>query len=150
MAPERGPNRPGTPDFLEKKANPSYLLPLGNSDENGKKSIPESLPKTGRMRILLTNDDGVLSPVLYRVAEALSGEHDIVVVAPDTDQSGKSHSFTHGPEKLLTYRQDATVPYPLFAVDGTPSDCIKFAITHLFRDRRPELVLSGLDIVLGR
>jgi 5'-nucleotidase len=98
------------------------------------------------MRILLTNDDGVLSPVLYRVADALAAEHEIAVAAPATDQSGKSHGFTHGPEKLLTYRQDGTVPYPLFAVDGTPSDCIKFAVTHLFRERRPELVVSGINL----
>jgi 5'-nucleotidase len=98
------------------------------------------------MRILLTNDDGVLSPVLYRVADALAAEHEIVAVAPATDQSGKSHGFTHGPDKVLSYRQDGTVPYPLYAVEGTPSDCIKFAISHLLKDRLPELVLSGINL----
>ncbi len=98
------------------------------------------------MRILLTNDDGVLSPVLYRVADALVPEHEVIVAAPATDQSGKSHGFTHGVEKLLSYRLDGTVPYPLFQIEGTPSDCMKFAIAHLLKERLPDLVVSGINL----
>lgn len=98
------------------------------------------------MRILLTNDDGILSPVLYRVSDALAGEHDVVVVAPATDQSGKSHGFTHKPDKFLTYLEESRRPYPVFQVAGTPCDCIKFAVTHLIRDNLPDLVLSGVNL----
>ena len=98
------------------------------------------------MRILLSNDDGILSPVLYRVADVLAKEHDIVVVAPSTDQSGKSHGFTHRPEKLLTYRQESNTPYPAFQVAGTPCDCIKFAISQLLKDSLPDLVISGINL----
>ncbi|MCD6024917.1 MAG: Multifunctional protein surE [Fibrobacteria bacterium] len=98
------------------------------------------------MRILLTNDDGVLSPVLHRTAAALAREHDVAIAAPALDQSGKSHSFTHGEGRLLTYGLDASLPWPLYRVDGTPSDCVKFAVSHLLKDNPPDLVLSGPNL----
>ena len=98
------------------------------------------------MRILLTNDDGILSPVLYRVSDVLAQEHDMVVVAPSIDQSGKSHGFTHRPDKLLTCREELHRPYPIFQIDGTPCDCIKFAVSELLRDNLPDLVLSGINL----
>ncbi len=98
------------------------------------------------MRILLTNDDGILSPVLYRVADALATEHEVVVVAPSTDQSGKSHGFTHRPEKLLTYLEEKGMPYPAFQVGGTPCDCVKFAISQLMQNNLPDLVVSGINL----
>lgn len=102
------------------------------------------------MRILLTNDDGVLSPVLYRSADALASEHEVVVAAPAQDQSGKSHAFTHGPGKLLTFQREAaagaSAAWPLYRVDGTPGDCVKFAVSHLLKDRLPDLVISGPNL----
>ncbi len=98
------------------------------------------------MRILLTNDDGVLSPVLQRSAEALAARHEVVVAAPAEDQSGKSHAFTHGPDRLLTHRLDAGSPWPLYRIDGTPADCVKFAVSHLLKDRPPEIVVSGPNL----
>jgi 5'-nucleotidase len=98
------------------------------------------------MRILLTNDDGVLSPVLRRSAEALSAAHDVVVAAPAKDQSGKSHSFTHGMGALLTCERDESAPWPFYRVDGTPGDCVKFAVSHLLKDTPPDLVVSGPNL----
>jgi 5'-nucleotidase len=98
------------------------------------------------MRILLTNDDGVLSPVLHRTAEALSTAHEVVVAAPAKDQSGMSHSFTHGMGALLSCERDASAPWPFYRVDGTPSDCVKFAVSHLLKDAPPDLVLSGPNL----
>jgi 5'-nucleotidase len=98
------------------------------------------------MRILLTNDDGVQSPVLHKAAEALSAEHEVIVVAPSRDQSGRSHAFTHGPDKLLTYAAEAGSPWAVYRVDGTPADCVKFAVAHLLKDRLPDLVVSGPNL----
>lgn len=98
------------------------------------------------MRILLTNDDGVLSPVLHATAEALAREHDVVVAAPALDQSGTSHSFTHGVDRLLTVHRDTSHPYVVYRVDGTPSDCVKVAIAHLLRDNPPDVVVSGPNL----
>jgi 5'-nucleotidase len=98
------------------------------------------------MRILLTNDDGVQSPVLHKAAEALSAEHEVIVVAPSHDQSGRSHAFTHGPDKLLTFAPETGSPWPVYRVDGTPADCVKFAVAHLLKDKPPALVLSGPNL----
>jgi 5'-nucleotidase len=98
------------------------------------------------MRILVTNDDGILSPVLAALGDSLSREHEVTVVAPSTDQSGMSQAFTHGAERHLTYRQDAAAPYPVYQVAGTPCDCVKFAIAHLCRDWEPELLVSGINL----
>jgi 5'-nucleotidase len=98
------------------------------------------------MKLLLTNDDGILSPVLAALGDALSREHQVTVVAPATDQSGMSQAFTHGADRHLTFRQDAIAPYPVYQVAGTPTDCVKFAIAHLCRDGAPDLVISGINL----
>jgi 5'-nucleotidase len=93
------------------------------------------------MRILLTNDDGISAPglaVLTRIAEHLTD--DIWIVAPETNQSGASHSLTL--QEPLRCRQLET---QRFMVRGTPTDCIIMAVRHLMRDCRPDLVLSGVN-----
>jgi 5'-nucleotidase len=93
------------------------------------------------MRILLTNDDGIHAPglaVLERIAAELSD--DIWVVAPEFDQSGLSHSLSLNDP--LRMRQ---VSERKFALRGTPSDCVVMAVRRLLTDRRPDLVLSGVN-----
>jgi 5'-nucleotidase len=98
------------------------------------------------MKILITNDDGILSPVLTQLADALSGEHEVVVAAPSFDQSGMSQAFTHGLDKRLAFKAEPLSPYPKYQVMGTPCDCVKFAVAHLFRDRDLDLILSGINL----
>ncbi len=92
-------------------------------------------------RILLTNDDGVDAPglkVLRAIAESLTD--DIWIVAPADNQSGAGHRFTLGHELTLDARGKRT-----FAVNGTPADCVVAAITHVLADKRPDIVLSGVN-----
>jgi 5'-nucleotidase len=93
------------------------------------------------VRILLTNDDGIHSPglaVLEEIAAELTD--DAWVVAPEFDQSGLSHSLSlNDPLRL---RQ---VSEKKFALRGTPSDCIIMAVRRLLADKRPDLVLSGVN-----
>lgn len=93
------------------------------------------------MRILVTNDDGIHAPglrCLEEIARELSD--DVWVVAPETDQSGVSHSLSlNDPLRL---RQAGEKRY---AVKGTPSDCIIMGIRHLLKDHGPDLVLSGVN-----
>jgi 5'/3'-nucleotidase len=94
-----------------------------------------------RSRILVTNDDGIHAPgieVLERVARALCP--DVWTVAPDVEQSGTSHSLTL--RRPLRVRKVAERRY---SVDGTPTDCALLAINHILKDRRPDLVLSGIN-----
>jgi 5'-nucleotidase len=98
------------------------------------------------MKILVTNDDGILSPVLTLLADALSAEHDVMVVAPSSDQSGMSQAFTHGPERFLLYKAEPGGAYPKYQVSGTPCDCVKFAVAHLLADQDVDLIISGINL----
>ena len=93
------------------------------------------------MRILITNDDGIHAPglaVLERVARTLSD--DVVVVAPETDQSGVAHSLSlNDPLRLREVSEGR------YAIKGTPTDCVIMAINSILKDRRPDLVLSGIN-----
>jgi 5'-nucleotidase len=94
------------------------------------------------VRILITNDDGVDAPgiqVMREIAAELSD--DVWVVAPDGNQSGASHRFTFGRELGLEQREAR-----VFAVvGGSPADCVVAGMTHVCKDFRPELVLSGVN-----
>lgn len=99
-------------------------------------------------RILITNDDGLSSPGLTSlVRELLAAGHDLRVAAPAQEQSGVGHAITlHEP----LYVEEVKLPAPLegvpaYKVEGTPADCVKIAITNLFPDFQPDLVLSGIN-----
>ena len=91
-------------------------------------------------KILVTNDDGVYSEGLRLLADALRPLADVVIVAPDREQSAASHALTlNRPLRLLEIRKNEWI------VDGTPTDCVNLAILHLFKDDRPDLVVSGIN-----
>ncbi len=93
------------------------------------------------MRILITNDDGIHAhglSVLESIARKLSD--DVWVVAPETDQSGVSHSISLNDPLRLRKIADRR-----YAVKGTPTDCVIMGIRHLLMDHRPDLVLSGIN-----
>ncbi len=93
------------------------------------------------MQILLTNDDGIHAPglaVLESIARELSD--DLVVVAPESDQSGVAHSLSLSDP--LRLREISPRHY---AVKGTPTDCVIMAVRKIMADRPPELVLSGVN-----
>jgi 5'-nucleotidase len=92
--------------------------------------------------LLLTNDDGYQAEGLRAMREALGPVGEVVVVAPETEQSATSHSLSlHRPLRLR--RVDAGV----FALDGTPADCVYVALNGRSGalPRRPDLVVSGLN-----
>ena len=94
-----------------------------------------------KLRILVTNDDGIHSKGL-EVAETIACAltDDVWVVAPEMDQSGSSHSLT-----LVTPLRLREIDARHFAVTGTPTDCVMMATTHLMKDALPTLVLSGVN-----
>lgn len=92
-------------------------------------------------RILVTNDDGIQAngiAALEEIARSLSD--DVWVVAPEQEQSGAAHSLTlRHPLRIREVGQRR------YAVDGTPTDSVLMAVGHILRDRRPDLLLSGIN-----
>jgi 5'-nucleotidase len=95
-------------------------------------------------RILVTNDDGIFSEGIRRLASALSEIAEVVVVAPDREQSAMGHALT-----LSRPLRMQKVEENWFAVDGTPTDCVNLGVLHLLKDRRPDLVCSGINFGLN-
>lgn len=95
-----------------------------------------------RPLILLANDDGFRAQGLNALRAALLPDADVVVCAPDSEQSASSHSLSlHRPLRLSEHGDG------IFSIDGTPADCVYtafFAGTRIL-PRRPDLVLSGLN-----
>ncbi len=99
---------------------------------------------TRRPRILLTNDDGIHAEGLRAAAEALGEFAELVVVAPDREQSACGHSLTlNRPLRLEEVRPGQ------FSVDGTPTDCVNLAVHWLLRDQPVDLVVSGINYGLN-
>lgn len=91
-------------------------------------------------RILVTNDDGVFSEGLKLLAEGLEDLGEVVVVAPDREQSASGHSLTlHRPLRLRQLEER------IYSVDGTPTDCVNLGVAWLLKDDPPDLVVSGIN-----
>ena len=90
-------------------------------------------------RILVTNDDGVHSDGIHALAEALTPLGDVTIVAPTQEASAIGHALTlRRPLRLETVRPG------VFAVDGTPTDCVNVAIAHVLHGK-PDLIVSGIN-----
>ena len=89
--------------------------------------------------ILVTNDDGVQSEGIHALAEALRALGPVTIVAPVTEASAIGHALTlRRPLRIEPVREN------VYAVDGTPTDCVNLAITNVLREL-PSLVVSGIN-----
>ena len=93
--------------------------------------------------ILVCNDDGIFSPGIKALAEVAAEFGEVVVVAPDRQQSAVGHAITMS-VPLRANEMTVAKKYKGFAVNGTPADCVKLAHGNLL-DRKPDLVLSGIN-----
>jgi 5'-nucleotidase len=96
------------------------------------------------MKILLTNDDGVFSKGIEALYMALSVEHEVTVVAPETEQSAVGHAITWL-DPLRVNMVNRNGHYFGHALKGTPADCVKIAVSELM-DPPPEIVVSGINL----
>ncbi|KHG64460.1 5'-nucleotidase [Thermus sp. 2.9] len=97
------------------------------------------------MRILVTNDDGILSPGLWALADAASRLGEVFVAAPETEQSATGHAITIA-HPVRAFPHSAPLPwpdFPAYRVRGTPADCVALGL-HLFGPL--DLVLSGVNL----
>lgn len=95
-------------------------------------------------RILLTNDDGVEAPGLRALEKALAEVAEVIVVAPDREQSASGHALTlHRPLRMAELGEGR------YSVDGTPTDCVNLAVLWLLVESPPDLVVSGINYGLN-
>ncbi len=92
---------------------------------------------------MISNDDGVAAPGIKVLSDVALRYADVLIVAPDGPNSGKSHSFTVMDE-LRTREVSGFGKATCFAVKGTPVDCIKLGFYGL-APRKPDLILSGIN-----
>jgi 5'-nucleotidase len=94
------------------------------------------------LKILVTNDDGIQSEGLLKLARALEGIAEVWVVAPDREQSAVSHALTMG--RALRKKRIKDLGPRHFAVNGTPTDCVLLA-AHKILSAKPDLLVSGIN-----
>lgn len=95
------------------------------------------------MRILVTNDDGIDSPGILALVKAMREVGDVIVVAPDRQQSAVGHALTvSSPLRATPFHRDGEMFG--WAINGTPADCVKLAVSTLL-DHRPDIVVSGIN-----
>jgi 5'-nucleotidase len=97
-----------------------------------------------RPLILVSNDDGITAPGIRTLVELMSDLGEVVVVAPDSPQSGMGHAITIG-NTLRLYEADIFPGIQAYKCSGTPADCVKLAKHHVLKDRKPDLVVSGIN-----
>lgn len=96
------------------------------------------------MRILVTNDDGIHATGIRALVERLSFEHEVYVIAPDSERSAAGHSLTlHTPIRVEEFDMDLDVT-KAWAISGTPSDCVKIGVSQIL-DKKPDLIISGIN-----
>ncbi len=99
-----------------------------------------------RPLILVTNDDGITAPGIRCLVRTMTAIGDVVVVAPDSPQSGKGHAITIDNTLYAQLFKGAPEDGALveYSCSGTPADCVKLAL-HELMDRKPDLVVSGIN-----
>ncbi len=104
----------------------------------------EGMGEVGQPVILVTNDDGYKAAGLEALVEMVKPFGKVVVVAPEEGHSGMSHAITiKVPLRLKQRKRDDDVTF--YTVNGTPVDCVKLAMSQLFTNRMPDLVVSGIN-----
>ncbi|MCH5351198.1 MAG: 5'/3'-nucleotidase SurE [Clostridiales bacterium] len=94
------------------------------------------------MKILLVNDDGFDSIGIKAVADSFKREHEVTIVAPDSQMSAFSHSVTLKPNTILWRKVESDID--TYAVKGTPVDCLKLGLFNFAPN--PDLVIAGINM----
>jgi 5'-nucleotidase len=130
----------GMPPAYGKTGSLAPALPLPRSN------LLPMTDSTNRPLILVSNDDGITAPGirhLVEIVQALGAE--VVVVAPDSPQSGMGHAITIGHPMRLNEKNIFGPDVQAYECSGTPADCVKIAKHYVLKDRTPDLVVSGIN-----
>ena len=99
---------------------------------------------TSRPLILVTNDDGITAPGIRNLVESIADLGDVVVVAPDSHQSGMGHAITISNILRMSLHDFGMAGVEAYTTSGTPVDCVKLAIYKILK-RKPDVLLSGIN-----
>ncbi|MEZ0609918.1 5'/3'-nucleotidase SurE [Fibrella sp. WM1] len=99
---------------------------------------------SGAPLILVTNDDGITARGIGFLVECMSELGTVVVVAPNSPQSGMGHAITIS-SPLRLYPSTVFSGLPAYECSGTPADCVKLGKHYVLKDRAPDLVVSGVN-----
>jgi 5'-nucleotidase len=94
--------------------------------------------------ILVTNDDGISAPGLRKLIQVMNEIGDVVVVAPDSPQSGMGHAITINNTLRCTKVSLDEGPQKEYSCSGTPADCVKMGVHEILK-RKPDLCVSGIN-----
>ncbi len=99
--------------------------------------------------ILISNDDGIYGPGLKPLINALRPLGRVIAVVPDSERSAASHSITlHKPFRVQTLPMQLPNGkiIHLYTTNGTPSDCIRFGVLELLKNKKPDLIVGGINL----
>ncbi|MDG5490177.1 5'/3'-nucleotidase SurE [Psychroserpens sp. SPM9] len=94
--------------------------------------------------ILVTNDDGITAPGIRTLIKVMNTIGDVVVVAPDSPQSGMGHAITINSTLHIEKVTIDDGPQEEYSCSGTPADCVKLGVREIL-DRKPDLCVSGIN-----
>jgi len=94
--------------------------------------------------ILITNDDGITAPGIRTLIKVMNTIGDVVVVAPDSPQSGMGHAITVDATLHCKKEHIDNGPQSEYSTSGTPADCVKLAVREII-GRKPDLCVSGVN-----
>ena len=106
--------------------------------------IPQETMKENRQLILISNDDGYQAKGINCLIDMLRDMADILVCAPDSARSGYACAFS-ATVPLTLHRQRKEEGVEVWSSNGTPVDCVKLALSQLLGDRRPDLIVGGIN-----
>lgn len=95
-------------------------------------------------RLLIVNDDGITSPFLPLFAQAMAKRSDVEIIVPAREQSWIGRAYNRHSEVVVNTCD--FLDFDCHTVDGTPSDCVNIALSHLCSNRLPDAVISGMNI----
>jgi 5'-nucleotidase len=94
--------------------------------------------------ILVSNDDGITSRGIRTLVDVMKQLGDVIVVAPDSPQSGMGHAITVG-DTLRLEESFIFEGVKAFECSGTPADCVKIARHFVMKERQPDIIVSGIN-----
>lgn len=100
--------------------------------------------KSTKPTILVVNDDGITAPGIKVLIDAMKEIGHVVVVAPDSPQSGMGHAITIS-KPLRLDKVDIYEGVEMYRCSGTPVDCVKLAVNKIFKGKKPDMCVSGIN-----